>query len=229
MQIGITKIQILPTSTSNNPIFYCHTEDLGHIPVLSVVVDGDKVKLLSYLLFKVKGRNPQYKDRVDIYMSVDSATDLARYLLTIGNTGGCWPESKSNPNLNKSGNMELPDILFSSIGKVQFCRAKTDSGVVLSQQNPSVFIEYERPAKTHIKMKNIEVHIGVPFNGHSGVHAESITWPVEVPVSEFQRGANEKNPIFKVMGTFMLEMDKKNSSEMANAILKGAEKIKSMM
>ncbi|WP_274001543.1 hypothetical protein [Vibrio parahaemolyticus] len=229
MQIDITKIQILPTRTSNNPIFYCHTEDLGHIPVLSVVVDGDKIKLLSHSLFKVKGRNPQFKDRVDIYMSVDSATELARYLLSIVNYNSYWPESKSNPNANKKGNMELPEILFSSIGKAQLCRAKTDSGVVLIKQSPSVYVEYERPAKSHIKMKNIEVHIGVPFNNHSGVHEESLTWPVEVPESEFQKGANEKNPIFKVMGTFMLEMDKKASSEMANAILKGAEKIKAMI
>lgn len=219
MQFQITKIQILTDRALGNPLYYCHAEDLGHEPVISIAIEGDKVKFYSHSLYKVKKRNPQTKKRLDIYIPIPVANQIGYYLKNLAPQSKPWKVSSANPNANISGNMALPKILYSCEGRCILARAKTDSEVKLEANKPRVFIEIEEPHSTHIKMKSKELHIGIPFQNQEGIHNNNMTWPVEVPITELQRGANEENPVYKVMGTMYLEMEIKEAAGMGLSII----------
>ncbi|WP_217697353.1 hypothetical protein [Xanthomonas axonopodis] len=211
MAVSINKIQFLTDQGSGNPIFYCHGADDGHYPTLSASVSGNFVAVSTQddLLFKVK-RNPQRKDRVDIYMSVQAANALGQEILAL--TGrvspSAWPASNARPHDAARGRMALPDILSSHFGRALVARARTNSGVSMSKTNCYVNIDVETPHSTHIKMIGKEVHIGVALDPSVGIHDIAAGIKVNVPESELQRGTGEANPIQKVHGSFILELDK---------------------
>lgn len=98
MTVEITKIQFLAHQDSGHPIFYCHAEDEGHFPELSV---ADRGKIITISTgeeaFKVKA-NPQRKNRVDVYMPIEAAKALGEELLSA--SSGADPQQWGNSNTN---------------------------------------------------------------------------------------------------------------------------------
>jgi hypothetical protein len=208
MAVSITKIQFLAHRDTGHPIFYCHANDMDHNPLLAVDADAQSVVIRAdNLLFKVK-KNPQTKNRIDIYMSISSANELGREL--IGATQGVrareWRTSNATPHQFASGRMALPDIVWSKFDKAVEVAAEVNSGTRMVKQDAYVNIDLEKPHATHIMMSNAEIHIGISLDNPTGVHDENLTFPVNVAESELQRGTGETNPIYKVLGHFMLRL-----------------------
>ena len=210
MAVNITKIQFLANRDSNHPIYYCHGNDVDHYPTLEVTTDNNSVYISGReLLFKVK-RNPQTKNRVDIYMPIASANALGRELIAAsqGYNPSPWRESNASPHSAATGRMALPDIIWSKYAKAKSAVATTNSGTHISKSDPYVNIDLETPHDTFIMMNDTEVHIGISLDSPRGVYDSSRTRLVEVPENELQRGTGELNPIPKVTGNFTLEFSK---------------------
>ena len=208
MSVSITKIQFLAQSDSGHPIFYCHANDEDHNPLLAVVADAGSVVIRGdNLLFKVK-KNPQTKNRIDIYMSISSANELGTELIaaTQGVSARTWSTSNATPHKFASGRMVLPNIVWSKYGKAVEVVAEVNSGTRMVKQDAYVNIDLEKPHGTHIMMRNAEIHIGITLDNPTGFHDENRTFPVNVAESELQRGTNETNPISKVLGYFMMRL-----------------------
>jgi len=221
MAVSINKIQFLTNRNSNNPIFYCHASDVDHHPTLSASASGNNISISTQddLLFKVK-RNPQLKDRVDVYMSVEAANSLGREILALTRTTPprFWPASNANPHAAAGGRMALPNILSSHYSRALSARAVTESGVSMSKANCYVNIDVEMPHATHIMMMGKEVHIGVALDPSVGTHDASAGVKVNVPEMELQRGTGETNPIQKVHGFFTVEFDKQVAAGLGNLL-----------
>lgn len=208
MKAPITKIQILANKDTGHPIFYCHAADRDHTPELLVEHKGANVLLRAdQALFKVKS-NPQTKNRVDIYMSVDQARHLGSVL---GKVVACetpmeWKPSTANPNLSPKGPMKLPKIIWSKVARFITARARARTGLSLSAQGGYINVDLEYPDETHIKMKNYEVHIGIQLDAPTGKHDIGEGVPVHVPESEFQKGRHESNPLTKTRGDFFVQV-----------------------
>lgn len=221
MAVNITKIQFLSHRDSGHPIFYCHAHDLGHAPTLEVSNDGNSVFIEGQnLLFKIK-RNPQTKNRIDIYMPIESANTLGRELAAA--TQGCfatpWRQSTASPGQFASGRMALPEIVWSKFGKTFRAIASVDSGTHMSKLDAYVNIDLETPHDTHIKMRNAEIHIGVTLSNPSGFHDSTRTTLMNVPEEELQRGTGESNPIAKVSGYFSLGFSKQVAAGLGNLLI----------
>ncbi|WLA11575.1 hypothetical protein MO327_15395 [Xanthomonas translucens] len=171
-------------------------------------------------MFKVK-KNPQVKDRVDIYMSVQAANMLGQEILALTSTISprAWPASNANPHAAAGGRMMLPGILSSYYSKALQAKITTESGVSMSKLNCYVNIDEEMPHSTHIKMIGKEVHIGVALNPSVGTHDIAAGVKVNVPDSELQRGTGEANPIQKVRGFFTLELDKQVAAGLGQLLI----------
>lgn len=221
MAVNITKIQFLANRDSNHPIFYCHANDLGHAPALEVTTSGHSIFIEAKdLLFKVK-KNPQTKNRVDIYMSIESANALGRDLVaaTQGSPANPWRVSTAAPGQFASGRMALPTIVWSKFGKTTQAVARVDSGTHMTKKDAYVNIDLETPHATHIMMCNTEIHIGIALDSPSGTHDSSRTTPVNVPEAELQSGTGESNPISKVSGYFSLEFSKQVAAGLGQLLI----------
>jgi hypothetical protein len=207
MDAPITKIQILTNKETGHPLFYCHSADRDHNPALAVEKVGAVVAIGCYkTLFKVKF-NPQKKNRVDIYMSVLQAHHLGSVLTAVAQSDAAqWPLSSANPGAAARGNMELPTILWARYARFQKAEARIHSGTNLANSNGYINVDLEFPHKTHIKMKEHEIHIGIQLNPPTGNPEANKTFPVHVPEAELQRGRNETNPLLKVWGDFRVEI-----------------------
>lgn len=208
MAVRITKIQFLANRDSGEPIFYCHANDKDHDPRLNVVVESNCVEIVGEgLLFKVK-RNPQTKNRVDIYMPISSANELGRQLadLTPSVVASEWRTSPASPGRFASGRMALPEIVWSKYSKALNVVAETDSGTLMVKRDAYVNVDLETPHGSHIMMRNAEVHIGIALDSPVGSHDEALTYPVDVPEGELQRGTGETNPVYKVSGCFLVRL-----------------------
>lgn len=221
MAVNITKIQFLANRDSNHPIFYCHGHDQGHAPMLEVTTNGNSVFIEGRnLLFKVK-RNPQTKNRIDIYMPIESANALGRELAAA--TQGCsptpWRQSTASPGQFASGRMALPEIVWSKFGKTVQAIAGVASGTRMTKLDAYVNIDLETPHDTHIMMRDAEIHIGVTLDSPSGSHDSSLTTLVDVPEAELQRFTGELNPIPKVSGYFSMEFSKQIAAGLGQLLI----------
>ncbi|MCQ9080238.1 hypothetical protein [Vibrio parahaemolyticus] len=224
MQVNVTKIQFLCDRETGNPLYYCHNDDYGHSPSLSISSLDGVIRISSLILFKVKKRNPQRKNRVDIYMSLSSAIELGNYLSSINrDLSSTWVKNNTDPNASRQGAMELPAILMSYSGKINQAVGKVASGMQFKASSPWMYCELEEPHNSHIKMSDREVHLAVPFTEVNGVFDEVKTWPVIVAEHELQRGANEENPISKTMGRLMLELPIEKAVTLGNSLLELAK------
>jgi hypothetical protein len=209
MPVPITKIQILTDSETRHPLFYCHSADEDHEPDLLVrrIPSGILVESAE-ALYKVK-KNPQRKNRVDIYMSLESARALGKLLLDVaGQVGPSGVrESKANPAANASGRMQLPRIVWSRYARCKKAGARLHSGTMMQIDMGYVNVDLEAPVDTFIKMTDEEIHIGVSLGPPQNEHDESKTTRCDVPESELQRGTGETNPIYKVAGGFYFLLD----------------------
>ncbi|MCI1089519.1 hypothetical protein MOQ21_00820 [Stenotrophomonas maltophilia] len=210
MAVSINKIQFLTNKASGNPIFYCHGTDVDHHPTLSAASKNGNIVISTEddLLFKVK-KNPQSKDRIDIYMSIEDANALGKEILalTAGTAPKAWPPSKANPHANASGNMALPNISESYFSKAIKVSASTDSGVSMSKTDCYVNIDVETPHATHIRMMGKEVHIGIALNASVGDHDPEAGFTIDVPVGELQTTKGETNPVQKVEGVCIMKFE----------------------
>lgn len=221
MAVSITKIQFLTHRDSQHPIFYCHDNDNGHNPMLDVFADGQSVIISGNdLLFKVK-RNPQTKNRIDIYMSIASANRLGNELsaATQGVNAYQWSTSTAAPNQFATGRMALPEIIWSKFSKAIEVLAEVDSGTQMIKQDAYVNIDLEKPHSTHIMMRHAEIHIGISLNAPTGFHDQNRTHLVNVPEEELQRGTNETNPVPKVRGHFSLRLTPQIASGLGQLLM----------
>ena len=206
----VRKIQILSDRVEGHPLFYCHSADVGHSPELALeFLNGGVLLRARSLLFKVK-LNPQRKKRVDIYMSIEQANSLGRGLVGLVACNSSVPlrVSKATPGANASGNMKLPNIVWSKFCLHSGVKARLASGLSFPMKEAgSVYVDLEYPDDTHIKMTEHEIHIGVDLAGPVGNHDSSAVEMVDVPTHELQRGRQEKNPIAKVRGDFVLRLE----------------------
>ncbi|MBE1162785.1 hypothetical protein [Dyella acidiphila] len=210
MKTMINKIQFLANNSTGVPIYYSNAVDVGHSPGLSVTsIDNGNIALYDKdILFKVKKNPPtQTKNRVDIYMSLESACNLAGELarFTVNVQPVVWPLFRGDPNKNAGGRMKLPGIISSYSSRGVRVIARVSSGVSMQQENCYVNIDIEVPADGHIMMKGTELHIGVSLDPPKGAHDYKAGSLVVVPLHELQKGTGEQNPIQKVTGDFMLE------------------------
>jgi hypothetical protein len=208
LEVPIRKIQILTDRETGLPLFYCHSADVDHNPVLSLEKVGAQVLIRArQMLYKVKW-NPQRKNRVDIYMAVGEAHRLGEALVDVADSLKPiqWQASRANPHAAAKGNMQLPSIVWAKSSRYVRAAARVNSGIQMEARNGYINVDLEFPHQTHIKMKEHEVHIGVTLATPSGNHDASKSFPVNVPEEELQKGRKEKNPIFKVHGDFYLEL-----------------------
>lgn len=208
IETPIRKIQILTDTRSGLPLFYCHSEDIDHDPALSLEKVGNVVMIRArQMLYKVK-KNPQQKNRVDIYMSLSEAHQLGTALVEVAASRQPvqWPTSNANPQAAARGNMQLPNIVWTKFHRYTQAAARTDSGILMVAHGGYTNIDLEFPHQTHIKMTEYEVHIGVTLAPPTGTHDHRKTFSVDVPEHELQRGTDEKNPISKVHGDFFVEL-----------------------
>lgn len=210
MQAKVTKIQILTDRGTGNPIFYCHASDAGHDPELAITFDAGEVKIVAHALFKVKA-NPQTKNRVDIYMSIDEARGVGRALLDAA--GNVRPEdprvSNADPHGARAGAMELPEIVWSRYLRPILAAAKSVSGVRLKKEGGWMNVDLETRHETHIRMGEREIHIGITLDAPIGRHDPAATTMVMVDESELQRPRNrapEANPVPKVDGAVLARL-----------------------
>jgi hypothetical protein len=206
--VPITKIQILADRDTKHPLFYCHSSDRDHNPLLTISRKDRSVEIRAKkMLFKVKS-NPQRKNRVDIYMSIAEAHALGNALMQAsdGATSKGFPESNSNPAAAAKGNMQLPTIIWSRCGRCRRAGAQVRTGTKLRRDDGYVHVDLEYPDDTHIKMKDYEIHLGFPLKAPTGTHDIGEAIPVHVPEKELQRGRNEQNPLNKTIGDFYLEL-----------------------
>lgn len=214
IETTIRKIQILTDNQTGLPLFYCHSEDVDHNPALSFEKVNNLVVIRArQMLYKVK-LNPQRKNRVDIYMSVNEAHRLGATLIQVADSEKTiqWRASNTNPHAAAKGNMQLPSIIWARSNKYIRAGARIDSGIRMNTNDGYINVDLEFPHQTHIKMKEHEIHIGITLAAPSGTHDQSKTFAVNVPEHELQKGRNEKNPISKVHGDFYLELSAEAAS-----------------
>lgn len=206
--IPITKIQILADKGTGHPLFYCHAEDRDHAPVLTLNATGSTVEIRARrILYKVKF-NPQHKNRVDIYMSLEQARLFGGELLKVAPNAAPkdWITSRADPAAAAKGNMHLPSIIWARSARYLRAGARVDTGTQLSAVNGYINLDLEYPHESHIKMKQYEIHIGITIGPPSGIHDDSKASIVHVPEHELQRGRNETNPLKKTVGDFYIEL-----------------------
>lgn len=210
MRAKITKVQILADRSLGIPIFYCHASDAGHDPEIELSLHDDCVRLAIRTLFKVKA-NPQTRDRVDIYMSIEEARALGDALAKIvGDVSPRLPRtSKSDPHGARRGPMELPKIVWQRYLRTVTAVAKTRSGVVMRKSDAYLNVDLETRHPTHVRMGEKEVHLGLVLEKSSSGHDPSACEDVEVDESELQRPRNraaETNPVPKVEGLVAFDL-----------------------
>lgn len=210
MQAQVTKIQILTDRATGNPIFYCHASDEGHEPELSIIRDAGEVRVVSHPFFKVKA-NPQTKNRVDIYMSIEEARGVGRALIdAAGDVRAEEPRvSNANPHGARMGAMELPRIVWARFLRPILAAAKSESGVLLQKKDGYMNVDLETRHETHIKMGEREIHIGITLDAPVGRHDRSAETMVMVDPTELQRPINrppEINPVPKVDGAILIRL-----------------------
>lgn len=211
MRVEITKIQILTDQTTGNPLFYCHMADAGHEPALEITLHDTNVRIAGKTLFKVKA-NPQYKNRVDIYMTIAQARALGQALLTVADTQKRRAplQSRARPHEARQGRMELPDIIWSRYIKSVLSAAKSESGILMTAHAGYVNIDFEGKHESHIRMGDREIHIGIPLDPPEGRHDPDKAELVEVDPAELQRPRDrawERNPVSKVDGAVLLLLE----------------------
>lgn len=225
--VPIRKIQILANRATDHPLFYCHSADEGHEPCLLLSRDGDMVRIRARrMVYKVK-LNPQTKNRVDVYMSLDQAGLFVQVLYRISSTAveSVLTDSKVSPGANAIGNMRLPAIHWTRSVRLIRTAARIDTGTEFSvRTNGSMYIDLESPDESHIKMTETEVHIGMDLSAPSGQHDIGRAYPVQVPEHELQRGRNEKNPIMKTSGDFFAELTSSDALGLAKALVSVLDK-----
>ena len=209
MNLLVRKIQILPKKQSGHPLFYCHSSDRDHDPELMLEKVGRLVVIRArHIFYKIKF-NPQTKNRVDIYMSIQQANALGIELEKTAQVDlpREMSDSKANPGANATGNMKLPGILWSKWGRYERVAVKVDTGTYFPTRVGGYFyIDLEYPDDSHIKMKEVEIHIGIDLSEPQGLHSLENAEVVDVPEEELQKGRNEKNPLHKTYGDVYLEL-----------------------
>ena len=222
MRAPITKFQILTDSSMGGPLFYCHKDDLDHLPVIDMSLHEGHVKLVFSGLMKVKD-NRQRKNRVDIYMSIDEARIVGQLLLDV--CGDVHTNdlrtSSAKPHDARQGPMELPHIIWSKYVRTRVSAAKTDSNIFMRQNNGWLNIDFETRHHTHIKMGEKEIHFGISLSPPSQYHDSSLPVPVYVPDSELRRPPGrppEQNPIPKINGSALIILDRSDASGIAKLL-----------
>jgi len=204
----ISKIQVLADRETGHPIFYCHSADRDHAPALSVEKVNEQVLLRArQTLFKIKF-NPQTKNRIDIYMSLEEARALGQALVEVAQSSrpSIWRESHANPGRAAKGNMRLPNIVWAKYERFLRVGARFQTGTQLLASGGYINVDLEYPDDSHIKMKNHEIHIGIQLDPPTGTHDSAKAQLVHVPEEELQRGRNEKNPLQKTLGDVYVEL-----------------------
>jgi hypothetical protein len=217
----VRKIQLLSDRSSGHPIYYCHHEDEDHDPCLLIESDRDYVFIRAReTLYKVK-RNPQTKNRVDIYMSLEQAVYLGRHLVKIAHHDSdiSIQNSNTNPNLNAQGNMKLPNIVWSKSIRHAGIKARSRIGSEFPlKESGYIYIDLESPHSSHIKMTEHEIHIGIDLQqptGNVNIELAELVW---VPEVELQRGTNEKNPLRRTVGDMVIRIDHTTASAMGKLL-----------
>lgn len=160
------------------------------------------------MLYKVKTHNPQKKNRLDIYMSIEAARELGKTIGGLcGGKGRVWKDSPGDPGAAATGNMPLPIIHWSKVAGYTLAKSQVRCGTEMnSPKGGPIFVDLESPVEQHIKMKGFEVHVGVCFDSPTGGYSESEAVPVHVPHGELQHRnpelglESEVNPVPKTRG-----------------------------
>lgn len=204
MRTRITKLQILTDQGTRNPIFYCHSSDEGHDPELELSSMNGMVEVRARADFKVK-KNPQTKNRIDVYMTVPEARALGHALVLVADAEEpVEPRiSRANPHAARSGGMELPEIIWARYLRPQASVARTGSGVMMEAADGYLNVDFEAKHPTHVRMGEREIHLGIPLGAPHGRHDPSKARLVTVDETELQRKPGEEvesNPVPKVAG-----------------------------
>lgn len=225
MEFSIRKIQILADKETGHPIFYCHSEDQDHAPTLLISREIERgqsfvVVRARRVLYKVK-YNPQRKNRVDIYMSIAQANLIGNALSSAASDvpASGFRTSRASPAENASGNMKLPNIVWSMSGRHSGVRAQIDTGTLFRERDSGyIYVDLEYPDESHIKMKEHEVHIGIDLSVPIAVRAVAKPMVVHVPEAELQRGRGEKNPLYKTVGDILVKIAPASASDLGEIL-----------
>ena len=222
MRADVTKLEILTDRATGNPLFYCHAADRDHQPYLEVSLHEGEVRIAATLLFKVKA-NPQTKNRIDIYMTVEEARRFGSMLAKVAGTiNRSEPAlSSARPHDARRGGMELPDIIWARYLKSSLSAARTDSGIFMRVDGGWVNIDFEMRHETHIKMGEREIHLGITLADPKGAHDPSKATLVHVDPSELQRPRDrepERNPVPKVNGQIVLLISRSKAAGLGHIL-----------
>lgn len=224
-EFPLHKLQFLAPRDSGHPIFYTHHEDAGHFPALLGFVHATTIELFwNDMLFKVKA-NPQTKARVDMYMSMEQAHELGRWLRhsSMGTSSIAMRSTGVDPHAAAIGSMALPAIQWTVRGKHAGIGAHFGTGTTFAAAGDgSFFVDAESPHETHIKMRDTEIHIGIPLTEPLGSHDPNKARYVDVPDHELQRGRQERNPLPKTIGSFGWHLEKGHAAGLGTLLVKGA-------
>lgn len=221
MPVPVTKIMICTNKNSGSPIFYCHRSDLNHNPNIVVEQTDRGIRLFAENeLFKVKA-NPQSKDRIDIYVSLQSARALGLAILPYVN--GIIPipprNNRIDPAVFRQGNMQLPVIVAAHTVRLLNGGYRTSSGLYSSlPKDGLLYVDIEGPNDNHIMMVDQELHLAFRVGPPRGSHNTASAQLVMVPESELQKGTKEKNPVPKIEGSVWMDLEPRAAAGLAQLL-----------
>ena len=179
-----------------NYLPYCHFADFGHRPYLEVSRNGEITYLSCHTLFKLKPNvQSSPRNRIDIYMSYDMATNLGKRLEVLAGKGDVAPRANANPEDYRIGGQALPVI--GEQRSLRYFRAEIQSaGISVAGRGNRLFIDREAPHQNHVEMQGDEIHIGVQLDNIAGhLNMQQVEYH-NIPESEL-RVRGEHNPVPK--------------------------------
>jgi len=195
------KLHLAKVPSVNRSFFpYCHFNDRDSSgPYLDVLFDkiSRNVQLLIYGDAKLKPNiQKSPRNRIDIYMSVDTAATISQSLKKLCHEsktlGQALSETNVDPEASRAGPQTLPQIekqykatvsnIHGTCGGYSFSKATT------------IYLDHEKPDTNHVEMVGEERHLGIPFYQLSGEEDTNLISLRDVPESEL-RVQGERNPV----------------------------------
>lgn len=216
-----------------NETFYAYANafDDSYEPNIRVLSVGNAAYLLISSDFKLKKILKGWRNRIDVYIGTEDANRLGQIIKN--EVGISDPTvSKANPNSNKQGEMELPDIegvtyqtgmysLFADIAGRHYSYLD-ETGRTL------VYIDCESPKSEHTVMEDKEIHIGCTLKFKNPKKLNTIhgysSGNDYVGILKNPNDERYGNPVFgSAAGLIVITMIKSQMMQLGGALLKLTE------
>ena len=224
----IARINVIDFRGPNKSFYaYANSSDNHYLPDARILSVGNSAYLLLSSDFKLKKIEKKWRNRIDVYMSMKEAAKLGRIIKEAIGASTPTP-TNADPNANKQGDMELPDIdgtkyqtgiysLFADVaGKHYSYLDETGS--------TGIFIEREIPKPEHKVMDEREIHFGCTLQfAKAGdlkfIHAHSAGSTYIKNLKNPDDGSYGKATFGSAAGLIVITMVKSQMMQLGGALL----------